>query len=219
MAKAQGIVKVAKPVVVTNVEIDKDDVLAIGITEAEEYMQEQRDAWKVTQRKQLDEAAEHGKRVVEILAAAAVTFAAGIEEQLREGLACLACKKLEFTHFTSAIEPHSGTRKRPTYGVTIRVVSCDGVRNTLTLDRLFVQQAPKEALVEYKAQFKCHDAAIDAGNQSLSWTRRLTRISQYERKLRAELAKARLAQTGEGREILRTMLGDVKNRVLALPGS
>jgi hypothetical protein len=206
------------PEIVTEVTIDKDDVLAVGITEAEEYMQEQLDGWKDEQKKKEAEAAEHSKNRTQILAADGAEFAHAIEHQLREGLACLNCKKLEFNHSTSEICMHPGTRKRPTYSVQINVNERGNGHGALSLQRTFTRPAPKEAAEEFKAQHKAQDEATAAGQQALEWKRRLTRIPQYERKLRAELAKNRLGKTADGKAVLAAMLGDVKKKVLALPG-
>jgi len=201
----------------TDVTIDKEDVLAVGITEAEEYMQTELKACQEDAADQGRQAREHSEARGKILAAAGKVFAKAIEEQLTEGLQCLNPKKLNYAHTVSELcMPPKGSRKPPTYNIQLQVQECNG--RGLNLSRTFTERAPIEARDELRAEQACHAAQSESQNEAMEWKRRLSRIPQYERKLRAELAKKRLVKTASGKEILAAMLGDVKTRVLALPG-
>jgi hypothetical protein len=57
----------------------------------------------------------------------------------------------------------------------------------------------------------------DSLSEQLSWRRKLANMHVFERQMRAQIAESNLQRSEEGRAVLELLLGDVEQRVLALP--
>lgn len=193
--------------------VDKDDVLAVGITEAEEFMQAQVAVANDNAKEARQSAQEHYRAKDKALTDRGVEVRDELETRMADVFRDLGCHKVTFTVQSCDLSQDDGKA----YFVSYTVNASDG-KGTMRFTRSTREKAPKKAVEELKAAAEAEKTARDWEASALEWKRRLTRLPQYERKLRAEIAKTRLAKTPAGKEILQAMLGDVKNRVLALPG-
>lgn len=210
-----------EPNIHTGVDITKDDIIAVGVVEAEDYMQGELKSAQEAAAAAFKKSQELSTELTETLHKFGQAFTDEIAVELTAGLQCLNPRKLTFSCNVSTIYEPAESRKKPYVWVTVTCSEARGENNEsgLQLTRGFKQYVPKE-YIELRDAVNEQQSIGEAKNkEALEWKRRLSRIPQYERILRSELAKSRLEKTQTGKDILHAMLGDVKKRCLALPGS
>lgn len=203
-----------------HVQIDKDDVIALGINQAEEFMQEQLEHCQEEQRKQQKLVTEHSERFTKILIAAAEEYVADMKAALREALKVCAVKKVGFAVRPSGPQKQQG-KKGLFYSIQLIADENNGHNrhsSSFTFSQKFVVPLPKEAKEAHDEMGKCQAEYDQLAKEALEWKRRMARVPQLERSLKADLAKTRLSKSEEGQRLLDSMISDVKDRVLRLPG-
>lgn len=212
--------------ITASIDIDKDDLIAVGVTEAEEYMQAELAAAEEAVDAFRKEANQACVQHQDLLNDMTEQIGKELKPEILEGLKCLGVKKITVDSSHQGVQYRAvkkGDKEVPYFTVTLAVresVQNGGKRhgNVVHFNKDLEQKVPKEVLDLIEQQKQAEANADQKREEALSWKRRLAGMPQYERKLRAELAKHRLSQSQEGRDIINTMLSDVKKRVLGLPG-
>lgn len=208
----------AAPTVNFNVDLDKEDVLAIGMSEAEDRMQEHLDSAMKSRNQAQEEADAYMQKAHDLLQEAAEDECEEMKKALAEAMKAMKIRNVEFTvqHHLPCRDAKGAVSKE--YSCTLHCCEStdDKRRGNLQFSRTFTFKTPTDVI-------RALDHSRDASQQSaeyeqtaMEWKRKLTQLPRYERKLRRRLAEARLSKSKEGRELLDTMIGDVTKDVLGI---
>ena len=205
----------------TAITIDKDDLLTVAVSKAEEHMQSECKAEQKKQEAHRDKAEGLLQAAHKMCLKTATAAYAASAETARKGLASLGYTKLETRVSAQARTncEHDDAKRYATYDVHVQIDEMDkhGRCTERVVSRNVIAKAPRavvallrEREVELKKEDEAQAAAVD-------WKRRLCQMPQLERKYRARLAQERVASEAGGQALLEALVGNVAKDVLALP--
>lgn len=195
--------------------LDKDDVIAIGVTQAEEYAQAelerclQESEHHTTQAKKLD------KQKHEQLKQHAAEKCQGDVDAAKAAAQSLGLPAVEVKTFSEWFDS-----KKKTHVVNFHVESEKTQKKThchLFVNGHRIVTVPKAILALHADAEKHMEQVKTLQSEAMKWKKRLTKIPQLERKLRGKLAQERLKKTAEGSAIVAALTSDIQREVLALP--
>lgn len=203
---------VVEPNVEAAVQIDKNDVIAIGVAEAETFMQNEMERCRSEAKFHNDRRLALTEQMQEEINKLAERKYAQPRDALAKTLAILGIKEPKF-NVTASLACRNKDEDTVHYTATL-CCSGPGVGITSTSR----ERAPRSVVKLINDAAEQAEESRKLTDEALEWKRRLAAIPQYERQQRAKLAKACLAGSQRGREVLAALCGDVKKEVLALPG-
>ncbi len=208
-----------------DVQLDKDDIILVGISRAEEILND-----NIADERAKSAAAEAeynaiGKQIQQELTDYSNTLLASTLEAATKMVTTIGLPKPESTFTASLYQRQNmpdqircsltvksarekkGNRDVGEPELTFHVTETRYTKVTPTLVHLYQQQ---KMAMEEKSR---------ADEAAMNWKRKLTQMPQLERKLKARVAAERLKTTGKGSALLETLLGSIEKDVLLLPGS
>ena len=219
---------VEKPVEITgSLAIDKDDIIAIAVTDAETKMQAQLDAAKKSQKDLNKEAEQVTKELDEIVLA---EFTGKVEKQSAATIALYKSWGVDVTANPTAQlkQVYNKDKKEHEWKQISGQLNFEEDPEGRRHPNLEVHSYPslhftfncKAATTKLKLKIaELQEQAKAAGEEAMEWKKKLTQLPRMERQYRARLAAARLQKDDIGREILEDLLGGVDDSVALLPGN
>lgn len=201
--------------VTTSMDLDKEDVLAIGISQAEEYAQKELDRCRDAADQALKKSAKLFKELEEKLTDLAV---AHFKKRTDAAIAFCKANGLKDTKVIPD-SCHKQIDKGACYtGVTV-LGNCQSKNKDGNFRAAWSEsiKVPAAILAIEKQANEERAAGSTLEAEAMEWKKRLTQIPRLERKLRGKLAASRLSQTQEGSDIVSLLSADIRNEVLALP--
>lgn len=216
----------------TSIHVDKDDLVAVGVSRAEAELQKRcREAQHESDRlrreaderqaeanKLLDEhAREQGRGVADDMARLATAFGAppdALKPTIRHlGVGVAPAKKAGPGGYakTYDVEVNLDYLDPKPGGLTGQTDRRFSVYRRLTCD------TPPAVLEAMAAADRMAQESAQKRSEALHWKTQETKLPQMERQLRGKLAEQRLSSTQEGRDMLDAMTIDFDNGTLALP--
>jgi len=206
------------PEVTTSVHVDKEDLIAVGLSRAEEEMQRRCSAAQERAEQARKDSEAKRREASEALQEHAQETTEAYHEPVREAATTLGIKKISMsTSHHGAQRLADGYAKK--YTVRFNASPEGGKTNDFSFEvsRAIETKVPSNVLSLLNESDQFSAAASQADEEALHWKRQLSRLPQHERKLRAQLAEQRLASTEEGEQLLSAMQLDLDNGLLALP--
>ncbi len=200
----------------SDLQINKDDVLSIAVSEAERLMQAQVSHYK-RQVKELQASIETDEKQLKVICQkhAEATYRTAMNTVVR-GLTGIGYGglKVHIGHTTPATADAQPKRYAVQLNVAHGTTESESGRNLLS--QTVYTDIPEDAaalLDAIRATQKEKEVAV---NEGVVWKQKLAGIGTLEREYRARLAKLALGKTEEGRALLNDFMTSVEQSVLLL---
>ena len=203
-------------VVQMNAELDTDSLLALGLSQAEEYAEGELARFlklaEESRHKEADYRNEYSKKGEELAAEKMDSEKESVED---------ACRALGIKDFETSFGFQSlPGQKNPCVQYSLRVTGAKESKKSnsqfnVTKNVTVPEPASLRDLAEKAREQSC--LAEKYSSQAMDMKKRLSRMPQLERKMRGRLAKQKLEGSQEGRDIIAALTGDIQQQVLALP--
>jgi hypothetical protein len=214
----------------TVVGVDKDDVIAVGLSRAEEQMQTRLNAASQEGKARRQQTEEKRKQIHAQLQAEAETAADPFKEPVETALKALGVKKYDSAKVDYRQPTPDAAGKLPKeYAATFRVayVTPRDEKNPhasetteISISRTLLVKTPT-SVTQLHAEIKRIEEEIASfDDQVMHWKKKLSNMPVLERRLKARLAEQRLNSSADGMAMLAAMSIDLDNdTLLALPES
>lgn len=193
--------------------VDKDDALAVAVSQAEEYMGTRIDENVEAAAAASKEATKEREALAKILAEDAKTQMKPAADAFEAAVRLVAERQDEVKVDVSASSISSRHAEEVTFDYTATLrVSFD--RTSISVSRELL--APEAAIEKSRQIEALLEEASKRNAEAMEWKKRLANIGSYERKAKANLAKHRLSKSEAGRELLTALTANVENDVKRL---
>lgn len=207
------------------IDIDKDDLLAIGMDEASKFIQEQ-ETLAARQITRLNEQiATKATHINKLLARFGDEHVAEMIESITATFNAVGLRDISFS--TTCNWPHQDgdSKKYKLVGIRFSAAShCTTKAVTKPNQQLSYQydvmaRLPAEIIAELEKRDVLEAQMHIAEQDRLEWRRRASRLPSLERTYRARIAEQNLSQHADGKKLVAAMRQSIKQDVLALPGT